>query len=53
VQRANIVHSRNSKVSNFFIGNSKAPNVDSLIRFILRARNDLLWAIARKNMIFE
>jgi hypothetical protein len=32
----------NSKVSNFFIGNPKAPNADSLIRFTLRARNDTL-----------
>jgi hypothetical protein len=43
----------NSKVSNFFISNSKAPNADSLIRFTLRARNDTLWTPARKAMIFK
>jgi hypothetical protein len=30
---------RNSKVSNFFIGNTQALNPDNLIRFVLRARN--------------
>jgi hypothetical protein len=43
----------NSKVSTFFIRNPKAPNADSLIRFILRARNDTLWTPARKAMIFK
>jgi hypothetical protein len=43
----------NSKVSNFFISNPKAPNADSLIRFTLRARNDMLWMPARKAMIFK
>jgi hypothetical protein len=32
----------NSKVSNLFISNPKAPNADSLIIFTLRARNDTL-----------
>jgi hypothetical protein len=43
----------NSKVSNFFISNPKAPNSDSLIRFTLKARNDTLWTPARKAMIFK
>jgi hypothetical protein len=43
----------NSKVSNFFISNPKAPNADSLMRFTIRARNDTLWTPARKAMIFK
>jgi hypothetical protein len=43
----------NSKVSNFFISNPKAPNADSLIRFTLRARNDTLWTPGRKAIIFK
>jgi hypothetical protein len=43
----------NSKVSNFFISNPKAPNADSLIKFTLGARNDTLWTPARKAMIFK
>jgi hypothetical protein len=43
----------NSKVSNFFISNARAPKADSLIRFTLRARNDTLRTPARKTMIFK
>jgi hypothetical protein len=44
---------RNSKAWNFFIGNPRAPNSDNLIKFIIRARNDTLWASARKTIIFK
>jgi hypothetical protein len=43
---------RNSAVSNFYVGNSKAPLSNSIIRFALRARNEILWTPARKAQIF-
>jgi hypothetical protein len=38
----------NSKISNFYVGNCRAPVSDGLVRFSLRARNDMLWTPARK-----
>jgi hypothetical protein len=38
--------------SNFYIGNSKAPLSNGIIRFALRTRNETLWMLARKALIF-
>ncbi|GMO18297.1 MAG: hypothetical protein Ta2E_09330 [Mycoplasmoidaceae bacterium] len=39
---------KNSVISNFYIGNCKAPTKDYLLRFSIRARNDTLWTPAKK-----
>jgi hypothetical protein len=38
----------NSNIFNFYTGNTNASNWDILIRFRLRAKNDLLWIVAKK-----
>jgi uncharacterized protein YdcH (DUF465 family) len=43
---------RNSQISNFYVGNGKAPLSNSFIRFALRARNDTLWTPAKKAALF-
>jgi hypothetical protein len=43
---------RNSQISNFYVGNSKAPLSNSIMRFALRARNDTLWTPAKKAALF-
>jgi hypothetical protein len=43
---------RNSAVSNFYVGNSKAPFSNSIIRFAPRARNETLWTPTMKTSIF-
>ncbi|GMO20772.1 MAG: hypothetical protein Ta2E_11960 [Mycoplasmoidaceae bacterium] len=42
---------KNSAISNFYIGNCKAPTKDYLLRFSIRARNDTLWTPAKKAVI--
>jgi hypothetical protein len=44
---------KNSPTSNFYIGNCKAPASDALVRFSIRARNDILWTPAKKMTIFK
>jgi hypothetical protein len=43
---------KKSRMSNFYIGNCKAPVSDALVRFSLRCRNDTQWTPARKALIF-
>ncbi|GMO19738.1 MAG: hypothetical protein Ta2E_10790 [Mycoplasmoidaceae bacterium] len=42
---------KNSPISNFYIGNCKAPTNDYLLRFSIRARNDTLWTPAKKAIL--
>jgi hypothetical protein len=44
---------KNSRCSNFYIGNCKASTSDALLRFSLRARNDTIWTPARKAVIWK
>jgi hypothetical protein len=43
----------NSKISNFYVGNCRTPVSDGLIRFSLRARNDMLWTLRKKQLFLK
>jgi hypothetical protein len=44
---------RNSTVSNFYIGNIKAPLSNGIMRFAIRARNDTLCTPAKNRLCLE